>query len=153
MWTCLIRIGWPTICASFGNCEPLKDQINVNKSARRSSPQAKHTSRYHSRHLHCVFTSQAPLFIMGRLAEMQRKLLEVYRLSMSVFFLTSLTSGVQQMMGPEAMGVANANLTWSDEKVCRNFCCVLKLSSLEPQNSMVSLACTDQGSLLIIEEQ
>ncbi|KAF5380835.1 hypothetical protein D9615_004067 [Tricholomella constricta] len=34
---------------------------------------------------------------MGRLAEMQRKLLE-------------------QMMGPEAMGVANANLVWSDEK-------------------------------------
>lgn len=29
----------------------------------------------------------------------------------------------QQMMGPEAMGVANANLTWSDEKVCRNFLC------------------------------
>jgi len=26
-------------------------------------------------------------------------------------------------MGPEAMGVANANLTWSDEKVCRNFLC------------------------------
>jgi len=41
---------------------------------------------------------------MGRLAEMQRKLLE-------------------QMMGPEAMGVANANLTWSDDKVCRNFLC------------------------------
>ncbi|KAF9469190.1 hypothetical protein BDZ94DRAFT_1152425 [Collybia nuda] len=41
---------------------------------------------------------------MGRLAEMQRKLLE-------------------QMMGPEAMGVANANLVWSDEKVCRNFLC------------------------------
>ncbi|GJJ15593.1 hypothetical protein Clacol_009871 [Clathrus columnatus] len=34
---------------------------------------------------------------MGRLAEMQRKLLE-------------------QMMGPEAMGVANQNLVWSDEK-------------------------------------
>lgn len=30
---------------------------------------------------------------------------------------------VQQMMGPEAMGVANANLIWSDEKVCRNFLC------------------------------
>jgi len=29
----------------------------------------------------------------------------------------------QQMMGPEAMGVANANLVWSDEKVCRNFLC------------------------------
>ncbi|ESK94599.1 u1 snrnp splicing complex subunit [Moniliophthora roreri MCA 2997] len=41
---------------------------------------------------------------MGRLAEMQRKLLE-------------------QMMGPEAMGVANQNLVWSDEKVCRNFLC------------------------------
>ncbi|KAI5116341.1 hypothetical protein M0805_009177 [Coniferiporia weirii] len=41
---------------------------------------------------------------MGRLAEMQRKLLE-------------------QMMGPEAMGVANANLSWQDEKVCRNFLC------------------------------
>ncbi|KAH8116814.1 hypothetical protein DFH11DRAFT_1577664 [Phellopilus nigrolimitatus] len=42
---------------------------------------------------------------MGRLAEMQRKLLE------------------EQMMGPEAMGVANANLSWTDEKVCRNFLC------------------------------
>jgi len=41
---------------------------------------------------------------MGRLAEMQRKLLE-------------------QMMGPEAMGIATANLVWSDEKVCRNFLC------------------------------
>jgi hypothetical protein len=27
------------------------------------------------------------------------------------------------MMGPEAMGVANANLHWQDEKVCRNFLC------------------------------
>lgn len=41
---------------------------------------------------------------MGRLAEMQRKLLE-------------------QMMGPEAMGAVNANLQWFDEKVCRNFLC------------------------------
>ncbi|ETW86082.1 hypothetical protein HETIRDRAFT_167705 [Heterobasidion irregulare TC 32-1] len=41
---------------------------------------------------------------MGRLAEMQRRLLE-------------------QMMGPEAMGVANANLVWSDDNVCRNFLC------------------------------
>ncbi|KAF8587407.1 LUC7-domain-containing protein [Ramaria rubella] len=41
---------------------------------------------------------------MGRLAEMQRKLLE-------------------QMMGPEAMGVTNQNLVWSDDKVCRNFLC------------------------------
>ncbi|KAJ7698971.1 small nuclear ribonucleoprotein [Mycena rosella] len=41
---------------------------------------------------------------MGRLAEMQRKLLE-------------------QRMGPEATGVANANLVWNDEKVCRNFLC------------------------------
>lgn len=29
----------------------------------------------------------------------------------------------QQMMGPEAMGVSNANLHWSDEKVCKNFLC------------------------------
>jgi hypothetical protein len=41
---------------------------------------------------------------MGRLAEMQRKLLE-------------------QMMGPEAMGAVNANLVWTDDKVCRNFLC------------------------------
>ncbi|KAF8478407.1 LUC7-domain-containing protein [Russula ochroleuca] len=41
---------------------------------------------------------------MGRLAEMQRKLLE-------------------QMMGPEAMGIATVNLSWPDEKVCRNFLC------------------------------
>ncbi|KIO16662.1 hypothetical protein M407DRAFT_241405 [Tulasnella calospora MUT 4182] len=41
---------------------------------------------------------------MGRLAEMQRKLLE-------------------QMMGPEAMGTVDANLTWDSEKVCRNFLC------------------------------
>lgn len=41
---------------------------------------------------------------MGRLAEMQRKILE-------------------QLMGPEAMGVATANLTWQDDKVCRNFLC------------------------------
>jgi hypothetical protein len=27
------------------------------------------------------------------------------------------------MMGPEAMGVANANLVWNDDKVCRNFLC------------------------------
>ena len=27
------------------------------------------------------------------------------------------------MMGPEAMGVANANLQWSDDKVCKNFLC------------------------------
>ncbi|KAH9071158.1 small nuclear ribonucleoprotein [Lactarius deliciosus] len=29
----------------------------------------------------------------------------------------------QQMMGPEAMGIATVNLVWSDEKVCRNFLC------------------------------
>ncbi|ODN72764.1 hypothetical protein L202_08199 [Cryptococcus amylolentus CBS 6039] len=39
---------------------------------------------------------------MGRLAEMQRKLLE-------------------QMMGPEAMGIQPLNLDWWNEKVCRNF--------------------------------
>src|SRR6266403_1980540 len=27
------------------------------------------------------------------------------------------------MMGPEAMGIATANLSWPDEKVCRNFLC------------------------------
>ncbi|KZT53992.1 LUC7-domain-containing protein [Calocera cornea HHB12733] len=41
---------------------------------------------------------------MGRLAEMQRKLLE-------------------QMMGPEAMGSVPQNINWEDEKVCRNFLC------------------------------
>ncbi|EJU05182.1 small nuclear ribonucleo protein, partial [Dacryopinax primogenitus] len=41
---------------------------------------------------------------MGRLAEMQRKLLE-------------------QMMGPEAMGLVPQNITWDDDKVCRNFLC------------------------------
>lgn len=30
---------------------------------------------------------------------------------------------LEQMMGPEAMGVSNANLVWSDDKVCRNFLC------------------------------
>ncbi|WVQ77860.1 hypothetical protein IAR50_007557 [Cryptococcus sp. DSM 104548] len=39
---------------------------------------------------------------MGRLAEMQRKLLE-------------------QMMGPEAMGIQPLNLDWWNEKVCRDF--------------------------------
>lgn len=57
---------------------------------------------------------------MGRLAEMQRKLLEVRYL----YELVKLpTCCLQQMMGPEAMGVANANLVWSDDKVCRNFLC------------------------------
>lgn len=37
--------------------------------------------------------------------------------------LEILGDAYQQMMGPEAMGVANANLVWSDEKVCRNFLC------------------------------
>ncbi|CCA73169.1 probable U1 snRNP protein [Serendipita indica DSM 11827] len=41
---------------------------------------------------------------MGKLAEMQRKLLE-------------------QMMGPEAMGITNTHLEWYDDKVCRNFLC------------------------------
>ncbi|KAJ3510287.1 hypothetical protein NLJ89_g4764 [Agrocybe chaxingu] len=59
---------------------------------------------------------------MGRLAEMQRKLLEV------PLFICIICGVIpdkiqQQMMGPEAMGVANANLVWSDDKVCRNFLC------------------------------
>lgn len=58
---------------------------------------------------------------MGRLAEMQRKLLEVSPLN-SLYQLPSQHLS-QQMMGPEAMGVANANLVWSDDKVCRNFLC------------------------------
>ena len=57
---------------------------------------------------------------MGRLAEMQRKLLEVCTHRTYAFFLRKFP---QQMMGPEAMGVTNANLVWSDEKVCRNFLC------------------------------
>ncbi|KAF6763923.1 small nuclear ribonucleoprotein [Ephemerocybe angulata] len=59
---------------------------------------------------------------MGRLAEMQRKLLE-------------------QMMGPEAMGVANANLHWSDEKVCRNFLCGTCPHSLFTNTKMDLGAC------------
>ncbi|KAI6109529.1 hypothetical protein F5141DRAFT_1188503 [Pisolithus sp. B1] len=59
---------------------------------------------------------------MGRLAEMQRKLLE-------------------QMMGPEAMGVANANLVWSDEKVCRNFLCGTCPHSLFTNTKMDLGAC------------
>ncbi|KAF8637381.1 hypothetical protein AX17_002879 [Amanita inopinata Kibby_2008] len=59
---------------------------------------------------------------MGRLAEMQRKLLE-------------------QMMGPEAMGVANANLVWSDEKVCRNFLCGICPHTLFTNTKMDLGAC------------
>ncbi|TEB26625.1 putative U1 snRNP protein [Coprinellus micaceus] len=59
---------------------------------------------------------------MGRLAEMQRKLLE-------------------QMMGPEAMGVANANLRWDDEKVCRNFLCGTCPHSLFTNTKMDLGAC------------
>jgi hypothetical protein len=57
---------------------------------------------------------------MGRLAEMQRKLLEV-RLLERFYAISDLLE--QQMMGPEAMGAVNANLQWFDEKVCRNFLC------------------------------
>ncbi|KIY43583.1 putative U1 snRNP protein [Fistulina hepatica ATCC 64428] len=59
---------------------------------------------------------------MGRLAEMQRKLLE-------------------QMMGPEAMGVTNAHLTWDDEKVCRNFLCGTCPHSLFTNTKMDLGAC------------
>ena len=58
---------------------------------------------------------------MGRLAEMQRKLLEVRCQFPKI--PPSSSPRLQQMMGPEAMGVSNANLHWSDEKVCRNFLC------------------------------
>lgn len=57
---------------------------------------------------------------MGRLAEMQRKLLEVSLLNL---FNSNSDIPEQQMMGPEAMGAVNANLQWFDEKVCRNFLC------------------------------
>lgn len=80
---------------------------------------------------------------MGRLAEMQRRLLEVCarfgscctrpQAKHSTMNALPLPGGLlcytlvihlpQQMMGPEAMGTANANLHWSDEKVCRNFLC------------------------------
>ena len=62
---------------------------------------------------------------MGRLAEMQRKLLEVCRDTSLNAWQVCYTnpSLLQQMMGPEAMGVTNQNLVWSDEKVCRNFLC------------------------------
>ncbi|TDL21562.1 putative U1 snRNP protein [Rickenella mellea] len=59
---------------------------------------------------------------MGRLAEMQRRLLE-------------------QMMGPEAMGIANANLVWSDEKVCRNFLCGMCPHTLFTNTKMDLGAC------------
>lgn len=78
-----------------------------------------HTERDRS---HC-HNEKHSLFItfnkMGRLAEMQRKLLEVSGAVTASAWLIAL----QQMMGPEAMGVANANLVWSDDKVCRNFLC------------------------------
>ncbi|KAG8899851.1 splicing factor [Tulasnella sp. 403] len=59
---------------------------------------------------------------MGRLAEMQRKLLE-------------------QMMGPEAMGTVDANLTWDSEKVCRNFLCGTCPHSLFTNTKMDLGAC------------
>lgn len=79
---------------------------------------------------------------MGRLAEMQRKLLEVKKHAR--WYLAGTENVVQQqMMGPEAMGVANANLVWSDDKVCRNFLCgtcphalfTNTVSSLQPHNA------------------
>ena len=62
---------------------------------------------------------------MGRMAEQQRKLLEV---SFHIPFTPSLASltirsSLQQMMGPEAMGITQVNVDWWDPRVCRNFLC------------------------------
>ena len=62
---------------------------------------------------------------MGKMAEIQRRLLEVCLL----LLLTQREGGKearkeltsQQMMGPEAMGIKQQNYDWWDEKVCRNF--------------------------------
>jgi hypothetical protein len=44
-------------------------------------------------------------------------------------------------MGPEAMGVANANLVWSDDKVCRNFLCGICPHALFTNTKMDLGAC------------
>jgi hypothetical protein len=46
------------------------------------------------------------------------------------------------MMGPEAMGVANANLVWNDDKVCRNFLC-----GTCPHALFTNTVCTPQGEV------
>src|SRR5258708_31952134 len=51
------------------------------------------------------------------------------------------------MMGPEAMGIANANLRWSDEKVCRNFLCGTCPHTLF--TNTVSVRVPEYGILLI----
>lgn len=76
---------------------------------------------------------------MGRLAEMQRKLLEVRNRVLLLFrklIIAIPNAGPamtasphsplgqrQQMMGPEAMGLSVANFGWEDERTCRNWLC------------------------------
>lgn len=64
---------------------------------------------------------------MGKMAEIQRRLLEVCPIPP---FPSDQNEGLkeskegadkQQMMGPEAMGIKQQNYDWWDEKVCRNF--------------------------------
>jgi len=69
---------------------------------------------------------------MGKMAEMQRKLLEV-RAALLLLSLSSAhlvrplhvscmaSADGQTMMGPEAMGIQILNLDWWDDRVCRNF--------------------------------
>ena len=54
---------------------------------------------------------------MGKMAEMQRKVLEVsLTLPPQTYHADPKT-----MMGPEAMGLQVVNLDWWDERVCRNY--------------------------------
>ena len=61
---------------------------------------------------------------MGKMAEMQRKLLEVSQrstLSTADYPGHFARADEQQMMGPEAMGLTIVNYNWYDDKVCKNF--------------------------------
>ena len=62
---------------------------------------------------------------MGKMAEIQRRLLEVCPLSLVINTKEEKEGRQklisQQMMGPEAMGIKQQNYDWWDEKVCRNF--------------------------------
>lgn len=57
---------------------------------------------------------------MGKLAEIQRKLLEVTSL---LFSYTKVLIFNKQMMGAEAMGFKSIKLHFTDQQVCRNFLC------------------------------
>jgi len=86
--------------------------------------------RDHKRGKRCLFRSQPPSTHLpisckfcngsssGNAAQAAWSKLTV------VFLINcSLMLPLQQMMGPEAMGTVDANLTWDSEKVCRNFLC------------------------------